>query len=368
MTSRIPYVDLAAQFRDDESDLLPIIADVLRSGDYIGGHIVENLEKSIAQYCGASFCKALNSGTDALLLALMAIGVGEGDEVITQSNSFVASAAAIVEAGATPVFADVCADQSIDPESIRSKITSKTKAIIPVHLTGRISDFDEIQRLADEYGLYLIEDAAQAFGSAYRGRRAGSLGHIAAFSAHPLKNLNACGDAGFVVTDNQEWDQFISLRRNHGLVDRETVALVGTVSRMDVLQAAILQYRLSKVDDVIAKRRRHASIYFDAIDPTVARLPLQKQGVFDSYHTFVIQVERRDELKNFLASRGIGTAIHYPVPIHMQKPYSRYIADFDCLPETQHQAGRILTLPIHQNLSSDEVREISCLINSFYGR
>lgn len=355
----IPYVNLAAQGRDQIQDLQRIFEAVVLRGSFVGtDDEVEALEKRLAEYCGAEEAIALNSGTDALMLAMVAAGIGRGDEVITPPNSFVASTAAIVHIGATPVFVDVLADQNIDPEAIERAITPRTKAIMPVHLTGRVCRMDEIMEIAGRHGLVVIEDAAQAIGSLYKGRMSGSIGHFGCFSAHPLKNLNALGDGGFVATSDKAAATRMRRLRAHGMADRQTVEEWGLVSRMDVLQAAILNYRLDKLPDVIARRRANAALYQRLLRHEKVHVPPCRNEEFNTFHTFVVQVDRRDELQEFLRSRGIRTAIHYPVPIHLQpaaKDLGYKRGDF---PVTERQAGRILTLPVNQYMSEADVEAV----------
>lgn len=359
----IPYVDLGAQYRAERDQLLPAIETVLESGHYVGGAVVDELEPALAEACGTQYCVAVNSGTDALILSLAALGIGPGDEVITQANSFIASAAAIVQVGAKPVYADVLPDQSIAPDDMEAKITDRTRAILPVHLTGRIGDMDAINAIAAKHGLAVIEDAAQAFGSEWRGARAGSLGAVGAFSAHPLKNLNAAGDAGFITTDDQAVYEFCRLSRNHGMQDRNTVVRWGGVSRLDALQAAILLARLPGVPEIIECRRANAARYSASLNRDLVYIPEPRPYALDSFHTFVVQLDGRDELVARLASEGIGSAIHYPIPIHRQ-PVSQIEGRAPCaLPETEHQAGRILSLPIHQHLTDDDIDRVVAVVN-----
>ncbi|SVC49421.1 uncharacterized protein METZ01_LOCUS302275, partial [marine metagenome] len=230
---------------------------VLGSGHYVGGDKVDKFEKNIAQLCQVKYAVALNSGTDALTLSLHLLGVGRDDEVITPPNSFIASTAVIMHLGARPVFVDVLPDQNIDPTKIEAVITDKTKAIMPVHLTGRVCEMDPIITLAEKYNLAVVEDAAQAIGSKYKNHISGSFGHVGCFSTHPLKNLNACGDGGFITTNDEKIYSEVKALRNHGMSDRNSVNKFGYVSRMDNLQAAILNYRLGKLDDIIRKRRNN---------------------------------------------------------------------------------------------------------------
>ena len=360
---KIPYVNLALQWAQEREALLPIIDGVLGSGDYIGGTQVDDFEKKSAAVCGRKYCVALNSGTDALVLGLVALGVRPGDEVITPPNSFIASTAAIAHIGATPVFVDVLPDQNIDPKLVEAAISSKTKAIMPVHLTGRMAAMSEISAIAERYGIPMIEDAAQAIGSKYDGRPSGNWGSVACFSTHPLKNLNACGDGGFLVTDDDQIASQVRLMRNHGLVDRNTVDRFGYVTRMDAVQAAILNFRLSRLDEVISKRQKNAAIYQEILDPSKVFFPSEQPEEFNTYHTFVIQVDKRDQLQNSLKMLGIETSIHYPVPIHLQpaaKKFGYGVGDF---PVTERQSKRILTLPVHQYLNAQDVVTVATQVN-----
>ncbi|MBL6599032.1 MAG: DegT/DnrJ/EryC1/StrS family aminotransferase [Alphaproteobacteria bacterium] len=363
--SPVPYVDIGGQFQDDRDALMPIIEEILASGQHVGGVWEGRLEAALTQWCGTKHVLALNSGTDALILALEALGIGPGDEVITPPNSFVASTAVINRVGATPVFADVLADQNIDPRAVERVVTTRTKAIMPVHLTGRVADMNPIVKLARDRGIAVIEDAAQAIGSRYDGALAGSIGDVGCFSAHPLKNLNACGDAGYLATDRDDVADYVRLARNHGLMDRNTVTRFGTVSRMDSLQAAILEFRLGRLDDTIKRRRANAAVYRDHLDPDLVFSPPCRNMEFNTFHTFVVQVDHRDALREHLNGMGIGTAIHYPVPIHLQ-PAAAYLGhgegDF---PVTEEQAGRILTLPIHQGLEEAQIARVAAVVNAF---
>lgn len=366
MADSVPYVDITAQWLEEREHLLPILDKVLSGGQYVGGKEVQEFEDAAKSFFGAAHVVALNSGTDALVCALAAVGVGVGDEVITPPNSFVASTAAITHLRARPVYVDVKADQNIDETLIESAIGPKTKAIMPVHLTGRMAAMQEINRVADRHGVAVIEDSAQSAGSKLFGRDAGTWGTVGCFSAHPLKNLNACGDAGFILTDNESIAGKIRSMRNHGLVDRNTVERFGFVSRMDSIQAAVLHHRLSKLPGVIQKRRENVALYRRYLNPEWVFHPQDGQGEDNSWHTFVIQVEQRDELKAHLTSKGIETAIHYPIPIHLQ-PAAKFLGyvkgDF---PETESQAGKILTLPIHQYLDRKMIENISAEVNQFY--
>jgi dTDP-4-amino-4,6-dideoxygalactose transaminase len=364
----IPYVDLGSQYAEERSELLDIIDRTMAAGQFIGGKPIELLEQELAAYHGVKHVLALNSGTDALYLGLVAMGIGAGDEVITPPNSFVASTAVVVQTGARPVFVDVLDDQNIDPAKIEAAITSRTKAIMPVHLTGRVADMGPIMEIARRHNLKVIEDAAQAIGSRYRDQFAGTFGDIGCFSAHPLKNLNAAGDGGFAATNNDDYAETIRLMRNHGLVDRNTVTRFGQVSRMDTLQAAILRYRLPRLESIIERRRANATQYGRLLDPTLVYTPPDRNHEFNTYHTYVVQVDHRDALQKHLGERGIGTAIHYPIPIHLQ-PAAGYLGhkagDF---PECERQAQRILTLPVRPNLTPDQISLVASTVNEFLAK
>ena len=330
------------------------------------GEYILKFEKALADYHDMEYAIVTSNCTTALHLSLKALGIGPGDEVITPPNSFVASTAAIVQVGARPVFVDVQTDQNIDPDLIPMAITSHTRAIMPVHLSGRVAEMESIETVAERHGLYVVEDAAQAIGSRYREKPSGSLGTIGCFSTHPLKNLNACGDGGFLTTDDKNIAERVRLMRNHGMVDRETITSFGQVSRMDALQAAILCFRLERLSDVIEKRRRNTNRYLVGLNSEKIFVPIEAENEFHSYHTFVIQVDRRNLLRKFLGSRGISTAIHYPIPIHLQ-PAAAYLGygkgDF---PITEKQAGRIVTLPINQYMTDQQVDYVVDSVNQFF--
>jgi dTDP-4-amino-4,6-dideoxygalactose transaminase len=364
----IPYVNIPAQADEQIDDLLAIFERVARGGSYVGGEEIPKLEKKLAEYCECKEAVVLNSGTDALMLALKVAGIGPGDEVITPPNSFVASTSVIVHLGARPVFADVLPDQNIDPAAIESAITPRTRAIMPVHLTGRVCRMDAIMEIAARHDLIVVEDSAQAIGSAYQGRKSGSFGHFGCFSAHPLKNLNAIGDGGFITTNNAVAAERLRRLRNHGQSDRSTVEEWGYVSRMDVLQAAILEYRLGKLSDVIAKRRQHAALYQRLLDHEKVFVPACRQEEFNTFHTFVIQVDRRDELQQHLREVGIKTAIHYPIPIHLQPAAAQLGYRNGDFPHCEYQANRILTIPVNQTMTTGDVETVAQEILRFVDR
>jgi dTDP-4-amino-4,6-dideoxygalactose transaminase len=363
---RIGYVDLPAQFEEERAEILRAVEGVFRRGDFIGGEAVAKLEAELALYLGTPYVVTLNSGTDALILAMKALDIGAGDEVITPPNSFVASTAAIIAVGALPVFADVLPDQNIDPAAVEAAVTPRTKAIMPVHLTGRMADMNSLMAIARRHSLAVIEDCAQAVGSTYDGRMSGAIGTLGCFSAHPLKNLNAAGDAGFVVTAGAELAARIRRLRNHGLVNRSDVQEWGAVSRLDTLQAEVLRIRLRHLPSVIERRRRNAARYLGALEGLPVFIPPCRTIEFNTFHTFVVQTDRRDELKKFLAGKGIETAIHYPVPIHLQPAAAHLGYRRGAFPVTEQQAERILTLPVNQFLSAPDIGYICAHLREFF--
>ena len=359
---KIPYVNLAMQYKSDGKELLNEIDNVLSSGQYILSEKVDEFENNICEKLRVKFCISVNSGTDALILSLLALGIEKNDEVITQSNSYIATAAAINAVGAKPVFADVLDDQTIDPESVKKLISKKTKIIMPVHLTGRMCEMNEIMSIAKKHKLKVVEDSAQSFGSKYFEKYSGTIGDCGAFSVHPLKNLNACGDGGFITTNNKSIAENLKLRRNNGHISRDKIKFWGTVSRLDSIQAAILNYRLKKVDSVINKRIGNAELYSFFLNKNFVKLPKPRHYAFDTYHLFVIQVEKRDKLKSFLKKNNIETAIHYPIPIHKQK----FLKFSNSLFNTELQAEKILSLPINQFMNKKKIRIVSDHINYFF--
>ena len=363
---KIPYVNLSTQWKEEREKLLPIIDEALLKGDFVAGEAIKEFERRIGKLCSVDYVVSLNSGTDALTLALHLSGVRRGDEVITTPNSFIASAAVIAHLGAKPVFVDVLEDQNMDPSKLESAITERTKAIMPVHLTGRMCEMDEIMLIADQHSLPVVEDAAQSIGSQYKSRPSGSIGNIGCFSAHPLKNLNAFGDAGFLTTNSKEIAEKAKLLSNHGLKTRDIVERFGFVSRMDTLQAVILNYHLDNLDNVITKRRENASIYFETLNKKYVFFNKPRDYSFDTFHTFVIQVNERDALKFFLESKGVGTSIHYPIPIHLQPAASQLNLGIGSFPVAEDQAKKILTLPVNQFVSNEEIKMIAEQVNSFF--
>ena len=364
---RIPYVNLGAQFAEEKAELMSRIEAVLATGMHVGGPEIEALESEIAAYVGTRHAVALNSGTDALIFGMIGAGIGPGDEVITPPNSFVASTAAIVRTGATPVFADVRRDGLIDPAAVAAAITPRTAAIMPVHLWGAICDMDALRKIAGDHSLAIIEDAAQAMGTKHGARRAGSLGTVGCFSAHPLKIFNALGDAGFITTDSDEIAARVRLLRNHGLAERDTVTEFGYVSRLDALQAAVLRFRLGRLDPMIERRRTNAAIYRELLKGVPIALPEDKPYEFHIYVNFVSQCDRRDELQKHLAAKGVQTVVHYNTPIHLQPAAQSLGYRRGQFPVTERLSQTILALPANQSLTRDDIGYISAEIRALLG-
>lgn len=365
--NQIPYIDLKSQHASLKSEMLSAISEVIDGGNFILGEQVTEFEHQFAHLCGVTYAIGVNSGTDALILALKAIGIRSGDEVITAPNSFVASTTCIRLLGARPVFVDVGDDYNINPNKIVDAITSKTKAIIPVHLTGRPCNMEPILAIAKEKGIAVVEDAAQAVLAEYQGKRVGSLGTVGCFSLHPLKNLGACGDGGMLVTDNPELYEQFKIMRNIGLRTRDDCVLWSHNSRLDTLQAAILLVKLRYLHEWTQQRRENARYYQTQLaDIPEIKIPPEREWEKCVYHTFVIQAERRDELRQFLSDRGIGTAIHYPVPIHLSTVGKELGYSEGSFPVTEIQSKRILSLPIYQGLTVDQLEQICHNIKSFY--
>lgn len=364
-TVRVPYVDIAGQHAPLKSELLEAAGRVLDHGSFILGPEVGEFECDFAGYCGCRFAVGVSSCTGALTLVLVSLGVGPGDEVITAPNSFLASASSIALTGATPVFADVRDDFNIDPALVEAAVTERTKAIMPVHLTGRPADMDPVMEISKRHGIPVVEDCAQAVGAAYRDRKVGTFGVAGCFSLHPLKTLNAVGDGGVIVTDDPDLYGHLIQARNHGLKTRDECEFWSWNMRLDTLQAAMLLVKLEHLDAWTAARRENASFYTGNLEGVV-RVPVEMAHEYSVYHTFVIEAERRDELKEFLASRGVDTKIHYPVPIHLQQAASGLGYSEGSFPVTERQAGRILSLPVHPGLTTGQLEYVVESIREFY--
>lgn len=363
----VSYVDLGAQHAPLKGEILDAVSSLLDKGDFILGEAVKSFEEDIAAYCGTRYAIGVNSGTDALFLALKAWGVGPGDEVITAPNSFLASASVIVAVGAKPVFVDVADDMNIDPERIESAITSKTKAIIPVHLSGRPAKMDPINDIARKHGLKVVEDAAQSIAATYKGQKTGALGDAGAFSLHPLKTLNACGDGGVLTTDDEDLYTMMLQLRNIGMKNRNEFDVWGYNSRLDSIQAAILRIKLKHLDEWTAVRRGHAKRYQEKLNQSIW-IPKDGEGEQGAYHTFVIRIQKRDALMDYLKEHGVDSKIHYPIAIHLQSASKQFGYKRGDFPNTEKFVNEIISLPIHQDLTMDDIDYVSRIVNQFVER
>ncbi len=382
MLSQIPFGNLKRQYEQLQEQVDTVTREVYESGWFILGKQVEKFEANFANYCGAKYSIAVGSGTEALHLSLIACGVECGDEVITVANTCVPTISAISFAGATPIFADIDARTfTIDPSQIEEKITLKTKAIIPVHLYGQCADMNPILAIADRHGLAIIEDCAQASGSLYNGRMAGTIGHAGAFSFYPSKNLGAFGDGGMVTTNDEQIAQKLVKLRNYGQEKRYYHSIKGFNSRLDELQAAILNVKLPYLDGWNQRRREIARRYNEAFgqsqvtgqaqgiarhsiiggnlrfraSPTGLICPREGLERFHIYHLYVVRVKERDCFQSLLQEKGISTIIHYPIPVHLQESYCEHQNQSKYLPVTEKLASEIVSLPLYPELTDEEV-------------
>ena len=365
-TLQVPFVDLAAQYSTIADEINETTSRIIQKADFILGREVRLFEEEFAAFSEARYAVGVDSGTSALELALRAYDIGPGDEVITAANSFIASALAISHAGATPVLVDVDPfTHTIDVTGIERAITSRTKAIIPVHLYGHPAHMDPIRKIAEQHGLIVIEDACQAHGARYKGRRAGSLGHAAAFSFYPGKNLGAYGDGGMVVTNDADIRKRLEMLRNYGQEEKYHHLTQGFNRRLDTLQAAVLRVKLKYLEKWNAARRWQAELYHRLLAGTALVLPSEAVGAQSVWHLYVIRTEHRDRLKEYLASRGIAAGIHYPVPIHLQPAYKNLGYKRGSFPVTEQYAQRILSLPMYAELTPELIEYVSKSILTF---
>jgi dTDP-4-amino-4,6-dideoxygalactose transaminase len=356
----IPFVDLKAQYLSIKDEMNAAIAGVLEGCQFTLGEEVEGFEREFASYCQAEHAIGVNSGTSALHLSLIAAGVKEGDEVITVSFTFVSTAAAICYVGARPVFVDITpGSYTMEPSQIERAITSRTKAIIPVHLYGQCADMEPIMGIAREAGLVVIEDAAQAHGAEYEGRRAGSIGDLACFSFYPGKNLGAVGEAGAVVTNNSDYAEKIRVLRDHGQSRKYHHDVIGYNYRLETIQGAALRVKLRHLDDWNRARREHAFKYRSLLVGAGARLLEEKAYGKPVYHIFPIFTADRDRLQERLASQGIATGVHYPVPVHMQKAFGGSCYAAGSLPHSERASRETLSLPMFAELSDDAISAVA---------
>jgi dTDP-4-amino-4,6-dideoxygalactose transaminase len=362
----IPLVNLKKQYAPLKDEILSGIEHVFEGMQLFLGENVQAIEMEFAQFCGVEYGVGVSDGTSALHIILRAMGIGPGDEVITVSHTFIATAEAILLAGATPIFVDIDpVTYLMDVSQVEAKITSRTKAILPVHLYGQTVDMDPLQDIASRYHLRVVEDAAQAHGAEYKGRRAGSLGDAAAFSFYYSKNLGAYGEGGFITTSNTDLFHRIRMIRDHGSERRYYHDLIGMNARLDEIQAVVLRAKLPHLAEWNQLRRAHASLYNKLLEDTTAVTPVEKTGNSHIYHLYVIRVPKRDQLQTFLKEKGIFTGIHYPVPNHLQpaiSPLGYKMGDF---PVTEQIVGEILSLPMFAEMTEEEIWEVAAAIKKF---
>ncbi len=365
---KVPYLDLKAEYAALREEVLAALDRVCRSAAFILGEEVEAFEKEFAAFCEAKHCVGLNSGTSALHLALLAAGVQPGDEVITSPNTFIATAEAISYTGAKPVFVDVDpATANLDPRFLERAITSRTKAILPVHLYGRPADMDSISEVAARHRLTVIEDAAQAHGARYRGRRVGTLSHAAAFSFYPSKNLGAYGEGGALVTNDDRVAQFARAARHHGQTARYIHEFVGYNYRMDGFQGAVLRVKLKHLESWMTRRQEIAREYRRLLSGAHLQMPHDDPRDECAYHLFVVYVDHRDAVRTQLEAMGVETAVHYPRPLHLQRAYAALGYPRGTFPHAERACERVLSLPFSPALSAEQVHHVAALLAAIVG-
>lgn len=363
---KVRYSYLPQQFRECE-DLWNELKQLVSEGNFTLGKPLEEFEANFAQLIGTKFAIGVNSGTDAIKLSLKSLGIGPGDEVITAANTFVATVGAIAEVGATPIFVDCDDTFCMNVDLVEDQISEKTKAIVPVHFTGYMTDMRKLLPLADQYNLMIVEDACQSILGAIEGKNAGTWGQCGAFSLHPLKNINVWSDGGIIVTDDEKIASQLQLIRNHGLVDRDTVLSLGYNSRLDTIQAVVGNWLLPKSEDICNQRIKNAE-YYDRFLGQIEqiRIPPRPELYKIVYHLYIVFAENRDQLLDFCLERGIEAKIHYPVPIYLQ-PALRHLnfrkGDF---PVTDSHAKQIITFPCDQHLEPDQIDYVIKTVNEFY--
>jgi dTDP-4-amino-4,6-dideoxygalactose transaminase len=359
MTNNIPLVGLFDQYQTIKPEIDAAIQNIINNSSFVGGAEVRGFENDFAAYCEAKACVGVGNGTDALYLTLRALGIGPGDEVITVAHTFIATSEAISMTGATPIFIDVLDNTMLmDPSLIEPAITPRTKAIVPVHLYGQSCDMDAIMEIARKHGLKVVEDAAQAHGGRWRGQRVGSIGDAATFSFYPGKNLGAFGDAGAVVSQDEELIEHVRMLANHGRLEKYTHKMEGVNSRLDAMQAAILRVKLRHLDEWNSKRRAHADYYLDSLSQSEFRPQAVDPRAEPVWHLFVVRVAERESLQKRLKDEGIATGVHYPVPLHVQPAYHHRQISLGSLPVTEAAASQVVSLPMYPELSQAQLELI----------
>ncbi len=365
---KVPFLDLKSQHNSLKSQIMSLVSNALDKAAFIGGSQVENFEREFAEFCEARACVGVSSGTDALRFALLALGIGPGDEVITVPNTFIATTEAISQVGAKPVFVDIDPDTyNMDVSLIKSRITIRTKVLLPVHLYGQPADMDPIKDIALEHDLIVIEDACQAHGARYKDQRAGSISHAGCFSFYPGKNLGACGEGGAVVTQDAEIAQKVRMLRDHGQKKKYFHEIEGYNGRLDAIQAGILRIKLKKLEEWNTRRRLAASWYNELLSEVPGiKTPTQAGHSECVYHLYVILADRRDELMDFLGKKGISTGLHYPLPLHLQKAYRHLGHGRGDFPVAEDVSSKLLSLPIFPEITREQVKYVAENIRRFY--
>jgi len=365
---KVRYSYLPQQFADPDP-ILEEIRSVVMKGDFTLGAQVEEFEEKFADLIGTRYAVGVNSGTDALMLSLKALGVGHGDEVITAANTFIATVGAINALGARPVFVDVTPYYTMDVSQVASAITPRTKAVVPVHYTGEPVDMRPLIDVCEQHDLPIVEDACQSILAEYEGKRAGTFGEAAGFSLHPLKNLNVWGDSGMIVTDSVDHARMLRLIRNHGMKSRDEIEILGYNSRLDTVQAVVGNALVDQVPDITASRIENASVYDAAFSSLEGiQLPPRRENVRQVYHLYVVYAQNRDELHTHLLENGVSAKIHYPIPLFLQEGLSHLGYKPGDFPETERQAGSIITLPVDQHLEPAQLHRVIEVVEAFYAR
>ncbi len=363
----IPFLDLKTQYRQIEQEVLPMVTEAMTNGAFIGGPHVSGFESEFAAFCDSRFCIGVGSGTDALRFALMALGIGKGHEVITVPNTFIATTEAISQAGALPVFVDIHPDTcNMDAGRIEEKISDKTRAIVPVHLYGQPVDMDPILAIAEKHDIKVVEDACQAHGALYKNKKAGALSAAGCFSFYPGKNLGAFGEAGAVTTQDEQIAAKIRMLRDHGQLKKYFHDMEGYNGRLDAIQAGVLRCKLKKLEAWNNGRRENA-LYYNRLLAEIpgVTIPVEADFARSVYHLYVILVDRRDELQEFLNKKGISTGLHYPLPLHLQKAYAFLGHGKGAFPVTEDVAGRLLSLPMFPELTHEQIEYVADSIKAF---
>jgi dTDP-4-amino-4,6-dideoxygalactose transaminase len=362
----IPFFDLKRQYANLRDELAPAIEAVLDKTAFSGGEFADQFEKEFADYCGIRHMLGVNSGTAAIHFALLALGIGPGDEVIVPAHTFIASASGISYTGAKPVFVDSLADTwEVDPSAVEKAITKKTRALIVVHLYGVPCELYELKRIAMEHGLALIEDCAQAHGALYQGTKVGSIGEVSAFSFYPSKNLGAYGEAGAVGTDEEKVAELVEMFRSHGANTKYSHEILGYNERMDGIQGAVLSVKLRHLDQWNKRKSVISNKYFEGIKNPLITLQSIPKEVTPAHHLFVVLVHDRSKFIEYLKARGVGSALHYPIPCHLQKAYRTLGYAKGDLPKAEHIADHCVSLPLFPELTDKEVETVIDVVNAY---